>query len=740
MTNSKQEIIIPSLTPYFLERADFWFEKNLEKIKKASQNQIWWKENVLILEKDLAIDLFALMRQITELGYEKAQTIGAPGEFSQRGGILDIFPLGSQKAYRLEFAGKKIGEIQTLEIEVLKSEKKIKKELSGRKPENLILGLKPGNYLTHLDHGIGIFLGFTNSPGGEISTAPPDQNSNAKLFVLRYSQGDRLFVPLELEEKLSRYIGFEKPIIHRLSGSLWFNTKKKAKENTIKLAKELLEIYAHRAKARGFQYPSGEAFEKELEADFPYIETDDQIKAINDVKKDMESARPMDRLICGDVGFGKTEVALRAAFKAVLGGKQVAVLAPTTILANQHFRSFCERLKKFPVRLAILSRLQNKTEQTQIIKETATGKIDILIGTHRILSRDVDFKNLGLAIIDEEQRFGVKQKERFKEWRAAPSSSYSVIPDSSPSVIPAKAGIQTPKLIWIPGQARDDTGNGEATENIAIDILSMSATPIPRTMNLALAGLRDISVISTPPPGRLNIKTFVEPFREDLIKEAIEKELNRGGQVYFLYNKVETIASAAKELKQILSSPPRPRGRVREGVINSESKLPHLNPPLIKGRRETVIAAIHGRMHEKNLIRIINNFRDKKIDILVATTIIENGLDFPNANTLIVANAARLGLAQAYQIRGRIGRSHIQAHAYFLYQPHHLTEEAQKRLDALKEAEALGSGYQIAMKDLEIRGAGNVLGREQSGPINAVGLNLYLQMLSETIEEMKESI
>lgn len=653
------EILIVNIIPYFLEKESSWYSLNYAKIKNAARSQIWWKDNTLFLEKDLRANLYAVLRQIVEFGYNKVQTLGAPGEFAQRGGVLDIFPINSKDAFRIEFDGNKIATIGVLLIQISKSQKAIKRDLTGRQPQELLYNLKPNDYLVHLDHGIGVFLGFAEKPSGIISVVPPNERSHDKFFVLEYAKKDRLYVPLDLEKKLSRYIGFETPIVHRLGGTLWFKTKRKARANALELAKELLELYAKRAAARGFQYPPDDELQKELESDFQYIETDDQNKAIQEVKNDMESPKPMDRLICGDVGFGKTEVALRAAFKAVAAGKQVALLAPTTILANQHFQTFSARLKKFPLEIALLTRLQSKKQQQKTIKDLYEGKADILIGTHRLLSGDVQFKNLGLLIIDEEQRFGVRQKEKIKNLRAE------------------------------------------------IDILSMTATPIPRTMNLALSGLRDISIIGTPPPGRLAIKTFVQPFNQKIIKEAMSRELKRAGQIYYLHNRVETIELAAQQIKKLA--------------------------PYAK------IATIHGRLPEKKLIPIMSAFAEGKINVLVATTIIENGLDFPNVNTLIVANATRLGLAQAYQIRGRIGRSHLQAYAYFLYNAKYLTDEAQQRLTALKEAEALGSGYQIALRDLEIRGAGNILGREQSGPVNAVGLNLYMQMLSETIEELKEA-
>ncbi len=681
-TPDQKEILVAGLVPYFLERDIFWFSENLAKIKKASQTQVWWKTNTLFLEKDLSINLFALLRQLTELGYVKIQTLGAPGEFTHRGGLVEIFPINTDNAWRLEFVGNKIAAIESLGVKILRTEKQIKKELSGRQNASLLSGLRVGDFLVHLDHGVGRFAGFTKEPGDKLSSLAPNENSPEKFFVLHYAKGDKLFVPLDKEEKLSRYIGFEVPLVHRLGGALWLKTKKQAKENTLELAKELLTIYGQRAAARGFQHPADSPWEKELATDFPYVETDDQARAIAEVMADMKSAKPMDRLICGDVGFGKTEVALRAAFKAASGGKQVALLAPTTILANQHFHNFSGRLNKFPLRLALLTRLQSKKEQGEILKEINAGKIDILIGTHRLLSKDIQFKNLGLAIIDEEQRFGVKQKEIFNGLRRGVSLPCEGEGESGVNLTP-----------------------DSVTPNHAIDILSLSATPIPRTLNLTLAGLRDISIISTPPPGRLPIKTFVEPFNKKTVVGAITKELARGGQIYYLHNRVETIGLAAREIKKLA-----PRA---------------------------TIAAIHGRMPEKELIRVMDDFDAKKINVLVATTIIENGLDFPNVNTLIVANATRLGLAQAYQIRGRIGRSHQQAFAYFLYNSKNLTDDARARLEALQEAEALGSGYQLALRDLEIRGAGNVLGREQSGPVNSVGLNLYMQMLSSSIEELK---
>jgi transcription-repair coupling factor (superfamily II helicase) len=653
------KILIASVTPYFLERDVFWFSENFSKIRQISKNQVWWKENIIFLEKDQKINLFELLRRLTEMEYERVQTIEAKGEFAQRGGILDIFPINMKSGARLEFIGNKLAEIYPLEINApkIKKEEGTKKSLLKRNPPSLLSNLKPGEYVVHLDHGIGIFKGYAEALGGKLSFGQPTPESGEKYFVIGYAKNDKLYLPVLLENKLSRYIGFETPIIHRLGGTLWYKTKRKVKESAIETAKQLFEIYAHRAASRGFKFPADDALQRELEDSFKFMETDDQIKAAQETKKDMESEKPMDRLICGDVGFGKTEVALRAAFKAVAAGKQVTMLAPTTILAHQHFHNFSERLEKFAVNIALLSRLESKKEQVKIIKKMKEGKIDIIIGTHRLIQKDVEFKNLGLVIIDEEQRFGVKQKEKFKEWRAG------------------------------------------------VDILSLSATPIPRTMHLALSGLRDISLIQTAPPGRLAVKTIIEPFSHQTVKKAVEFEISRNGQIYYLHNRVETIELARRQIQKLA-----PRA---------------------------TIGIAHGRLHEKKLIQVMDDFGARKIDILIATTIIENGLDFPNVNTLIVTNATRLGLAQSYQLRGRIGRSDKQASAYFLYQKKGLADIARQRLAALKEAQALGSGYQIALRDLEIRGAGNILGREQSGSINAVGLNLYIQMLNEAVEELK---
>jgi len=647
------KILIVSITPYFLEKGNFWFEKNLNKILEARKIQSFFEDNTIYLERNKEFHFSQFLRKLDEMGYEKVQQISEPGEFSRRGGIIDVFPINLNWAVRIDFYGNLIENIEKLPIKIENEKEvkeRIKKKLKRQKIFSQLGTLKSGDYLVHLDHGIGKYLHQTQI------------THDRKLFtyyVLEYAQGDKLYVPVGLERKLSRYIGFVEPKISRLGSSLWQKTKRKIKEETEKLARELLSLYAKREIATRPPYLSDSEIDKEIASSFEYELTPDQIQAWEEIKKDLEKQnQPTDRILCGDVGFGKTEIALRTAVKAVNSGYLAILICPTTILAHQHYQTFIRRLKNLPIKVALLSRLQSKKEQKKVIEGLKNGSIDIVIGTHRLLSKDVEGseKNLGLLIIDDEQKFGVKQKEKLKKLK----------------------------------------------ENI--DVLSLSATPIPRTLYLALSSLKKISLIQTPPLHRKPVKTIICPWSEKIIKKAIETELSRGGQVYYLHNRVETIETTKKFL---------------------ESLKPNFKPTVV-----------HGRMPEKEMVKVMTDFQNKKNNILVATTIIENGLDLPNVNTLIVADATKLGLSQAYQIRGRIGRSHIQAFAYFLY-GEHLKDLARERLKALKEAEELGSGYKIALKDLEIRGAGNVLGKEQSGNINQVGLNLYCQMLSEAIEKMK---
>ena len=661
-TEQQNELLIASVTPQNIERGDLWFAENAAAIKKAAHTNAWWRDNALFVENDFEIKPTAIIRRLMELGYERASAVRGKGLFAVRGGLVEVWPIQSAHPWIIEFRGNLIAAIVAREQSAEETKPRI------RAAADTIEKMESGGYVVHADHGIGIYRGV--------------QENN---FVIEYAapgpgrEPDRLFVPRDKKDRLTPYIGFETPRIHRLGGTLWLRTRKKIKEDAEKLARELLALYATRSRAERSGYQRDPALEEELRATFPYTETDDQLKAEEDIMRDLSRTQPMDRILCGDVGFGKTEVALRAALAAIISGRQVALLAPTTVLAAQHEKTFSARMHNLPITVRMLSRLTSPKDEQRTLKEIAEGRVDCVIGTHRLLSRDVTFRNLGLVIIDEEQRFGVKQKERFKSMRAE------------------------------------------------VDMLALSATPIPRTMQLALARLRDISLLSTPPPERLPISTSVLPHASRTIREAIRYELARGGQVYFLHNRIETIGTVKEKLLKILAQKNTllTNSYDRKDLLTSEKTM------------TPTIGIIHGRMNEKELIKIMDEFRNKEIDILLATTIIENGLDISSANTLIVDDATRLGLAQAHQLRGRIGRGSHQAFAYFLYKPRHLTPKAAERLAALQEYAELGAGYQIAMRDLEIRGAGNILGREQSGAINKIGLNLYCQMLADAVEEIK---
>ena len=511
--------------------------------------------------------------------------------------------------------------------------------------------LREGDYVVHINHGIGQYVG--------IEQLEVDGRKKDYLHI-RYAGQDRLYVPVDQIHLLQRYVGLDEaaPRLSKLGGSEWNRVKKRAKESVQEMAEGLLKLYAEREAAPGFAFPSDTPWQWELENAFPYQETPDQLQAIEAVKRDMEKPRPMDRLLCGDVGYGKTEVAIRAAFKAVMGGKQVAVLVPTTILAQQHQRTFVERFEGFPVNVGVVSRFQTAKEINKVLRDVKTGAVDVLIGTHRLLSKDVTFKNLGLVIVDEEQRFGVAQKERLKE----------------------------------------------ITRNV--DVLTLSATPIPRTLHMAMVGVRDMSVIETPPEDRYPVRTYVVEYDEQLIRQAILRELAREGQVYFVHNRVQSIEHIYAELQRLVP--------------------------------EARIAIAHGQMDEGVLERVMLDFYNQEFDILLCTTIIETGMDIGNVNTLIVDDADHLGLAQLYQLRGRVGRTNRVAYAYFTHRKDKvLTEDAEKRLAAIKEFTELGSGIRIAMRDLEIRGAGNLLGPEQHGFVASVGFELYCRLLEEAIQELK---
>jgi len=517
------------------------------------------------------------------------------------------------------------------------------------------LELKPGDYVVHEQHGVGRYLELVARTVAGISR---------EYLVIEYAAskrgqpGDRLFVPTDTLEQVTKYVGGEAPTMHRIGGADWQNTKRKARKAVKQIAAELIQLYAARMSAPGFAFSPDTSWQRELEAAFPYVETNDQLATIEEVKRDMERNHPMDRVVCGDVGYGKTEIAIRAAFKAVQDAKQVAILVPTTLLVQQHLKTFSERYAGFPVRVAGLSRFNTAKETKETLAGLASGSIDIVIGTHRLLSKDVVFRDMGLVIVDEEQRFGVEHKEELKKARTN------------------------------------------------IDVLSMSATPIPRTLEMAITGIREMSNITTPPEERHPVLTYVGPYDEKQVTAALHRELLRDGQIFFLHNRVESIDRVALRLKELV-----PEARIR---------------------------VAHGQMGERELEDVILGFWERDFDILVCTTIIESGIDIPNANTLIVDRADAFGLSQLHQLRGRVGRGRERAYSYFLYSPDKpLTEVAHDRLTTIATNTDLGSGMQVALKDLEIRGAGNMLGGEQSGHIAEVGFDLYMRMVGEAVEDFK---
>ncbi len=514
------------------------------------------------------------------------------------------------------------------------------------------LELREGDYVVHIHHGIGRYAGISRLKGTD--------GAQRDYLLLEYDGGDKVYVPTDQVDRVQKYIGSadSPPTITRLHSGDWARATKKAQKQVQEMAADLIKLYAARKAATGHALPPDTPWQTEMEDAFPYQETPDQQAAIDDVKRDLEDDKPMDRLICGDVGYGKTEVAIRAAFKVVNSGRQVAILCPTTILAQQHLGTFRERLAAYPVRIELLSRFASKAQVTQTLRGLEEGTVDIVIGTHKILSKDVKFHKLGLLVVDEEQRFGVTHKERIKQMKKN------------------------------------------------VDVLTLTATPIPRTLHMSLSGIRDMSLIDDPPEGRMAIKTFVKEYDDELVREVILRELDRGGQIYFLHNRIESISHVAEKVRRLV-----PTARVE---------------------------IAHGQMHADDLEDVMLRFAEKAFDVLVCTTIVESGLDIPNVNTIVVDNADRLGLAQLYQLRGRVGRSRRQGYAYLLYRKDKsLSDVAEKRLGALREFSDLGSGYKVALRDLEIRGAGNLLGAAQSGTVATVGFDLYTQLLSQAINEMR---
>ncbi len=606
-----------------------------------------------------------------QLHYEKKEMVSRPGDFSLRGAVLDIYPVTYRSPVRLEFEADRLASIRdfspsdgrtfTSFEEVLllpvtdpfrKKISKLREKFEAFESLSEISDLKAGDYVVHLEYGIGRFLGLKTIQVKGV---------RKKHLAVEYAEREILY--FDTKEPLERYIGGEgyAPRLSKIHTKEWARVKERTRHAVASVARDLLEVQAQRSFEKGFAFPKDADWQKQFESEFAFKETPDQARAIEEVKADMEAPRPMDRLLCGDVGYGKTEVALRAAFKAVTGGRQVAILVPTTVLAEQHYLVLKSRLQSFPLSAAVLSRFRAHKEQVGILRAVREGSVDILIGTHRLLSRDVQFKNLGLVVIDEEQRFGVRHKEKLKQYRAI------------------------------------------------VDVLTLTATPIPRTLYLSLMGVRDMSVINTPPENRLAVETYVLEFNEDRIAQALKQEMARGGQAYFVHNRVASIEKMHTQLKKKMPE-------VRFGVA-------------------------HGQMQPDELERVMKAFLGKELDCLLSTNIIESGLDIPNVNTIFVNRADTFGLADLYQLRGRVGRykEKRQAYAHFLVPKNWvLTREAEKRLAAIERFTELGSGFKIAMEDLEIRGAGNVLGHEQSGFIHAVGFDLYCRMLRHAVQEAQK--
>jgi transcription-repair coupling factor (superfamily II helicase) len=618
------------------------------------------------------IGIGQLEELLVGLQYQKRDYVALPGEFAMRGGVVDIYPVTYRLPVRVQFQGdipvqirdfslatgestatfEEVFLIQVSEM-FRKKLRRMEERLETFEPVAGTQDLERGDLVVHLKYGIGRFLG---------TKVIQMQGVKTRCMAIEYAEREILY--LSVEEPVERYIGGSGtgPKLTKLNTQEWERIKHRTRTALHKVAKDLLEIQAKRSLSQGLAFPKDTPWQKEFEKEFPFEETPGQKRAIEEVKRDMESTGPMDRLLCGDVGYGKTEVAMRTAFKAVMGGKQVAFLVPTTILAEQHYVLLKERAKNFPVTVELLSRFQSLKEQKSIVKSLQEGATDVVIGTHRLLSKDIRFKDLGLVIIDEEQRFGVRHKEKLKQMRTQ------------------------------------------------VDVLTLTATPIPRTLHMALLGVRDMSVIDTPPKSRMPVETFVMEYHENIIKQAIERELARKGQVYFVHNRVQSIERVHERMREILPG-------VRFGVM-------------------------HGQMPVEELETVMKEFLRAKIDCLISTCIVESGIDIPNVNTLLVDRADCFGLADLYQLRGRVGRfkEKRQAYAYFLIPKNWvMTQDAQKRLLAIEKFTQLGSGFKIAMEDLEIRGAGNLLGHEQSGFIQAVGFDLYCRMLKKAVEEARAS-
>lgn len=615
-----------------------------------------------------SVDLERFVNTFIEFGYKRQDAVMSEGDFSRRGEIIDIFPFTFELPVRIELEIDKVSSIKTFNpdtgqplwehqlviiLPIIKPSSFKVSVFKDELPVEGFLDLNIGDYVVHTEHGIGRFRGIDKI---KIKDVFQDH------FIIEYDRQEKLFVPFDQAHLIQKYIAFggRRPRLNRLGTKEWSRVKDRARKGIQKLALEQLSLQAMRVSAKGFAFSKDTQWQRQFEETFPYKETPDQLKATDEVKQDMESAKPMDRLLCGDVGYGKTEVAMRAAFKAAVDNKQVAILVPTTILAEQHYHNFARRLKDFPINIQMLSRFRSDTQQKKVVDDLARGLVDIVIGTHRLLSDDIAFKDLGLLIIDEEQRFGVKAKDKLKSLKAT------------------------------------------------CDVLTLTATPIPRTLYMSLMNIKDLSIIDTAPQNRLPIKTIVVEYDADLIRQAILRELKRKGQVYFVHNRVWDIEKVKDELVKLLPQ------TVRIGVG-------------------------HGQMPPQELEQVMLDFLDGKIDVLVCTMIIQAGIDIPRVNTIIVTDAHTFGLADMHQLRGRVGRFNLAAYAYFTVPPKEIIEsEAKKRLDAIQTHAKLGSGFNIAMEDLELRGAGNILGLEQHGFIAAVGFDLYCRLLREAINAYKK--
>ncbi len=628
-----------------------------------------FKSLKLYLNQELDPDVFSA--SLMAFGYLRQEQVSAEGEFSRRGGIIDIFPVSFELPIRIELDNAQVISIKAFnpvngdllwphQIVIILAFKKASPAkatvFAEEFPLNSFIDLQVGDFVVHNQHGIGKFQGIQKVKSkGQVKDH----------LVIEYERNEKLYVPVDAMHLVQKYIAFHtgKPKLYRLGNKSWQRIKERARRGIQKLAWELLSLQALRLASLGFKFSADTSWQAEFEKTFPYTETPDQVRATLEVKSDMESTKPMDRLLCGDVGYGKTEVAMRAAFKAVMDNKQVIYLVPTTILAKQHYKNFTSRLSDFAVNVEMLSRFRTKRQQDEIIKNLSQGNLDIVIGTHRLLSGDVNFKNLGLVIVDEEQRFGVKAKEQLKKLKHT------------------------------------------------IDVLVLTATPIPRTLYMSLMGAKDLSVINTPVQNRLPIKTIVIEYDADLVTQAIKRELARQGQVFFLHNRIRDLEKIKQRVARDLPA------KVR-------------------------IALAHGQMPAKLLELIMSDFIAGKIDVLISTMIIESGIDIPNANTIIVNNAQLFGLSDLHQLRGRVGRFNREAYAYFMIPDKAtgvLEKDARKRLQAIQEHSSLGAGFNIAMEDLEIRGAGNLLGQEQHGFIAAVGFDLYCRLLKEAIVNFKKA-